>query len=231
MITKELLHTYKNSIALITDKNQSISYKDIDSYSNTLYSKINHRCLVFCLCKNTIDSLTGYISFVTNKVVPLMLDAGLEIDLLNNLIKLYQPEYLWMPIERINEFDFQQIDYQTTDYCLVKLQQDKQYPLHSDLAILLTTSGSTGSPKLVRLSYENVLANAQSIAQYLSIDSTERPITTLPMHYSFGLSVINSHLLKGATLLLTTRSLMEKEFWAFLKSEKATSLSGVPYTY
>ena len=231
MITKELLYTYKNSIALITDKNQSISYKDIDSFSNTLYSKINHRCLVFCLCKNTIDSLTGYISFVTNKVVPLMLDAGLEIDLLNNLIKLYQPEYLWMPIERINEFDFQQIDYQTTDYCLVKLQQDKQYPLHSDLAILLTTSGSTGSPKLVRLSYENVLANAQSIAQYLSIDSTERPITTLPMHYSFGLSVINSHLLKGATLLLTTRSLMEKEFWAFLKSVKATSLSGVPYTY
>ena len=231
MITKELLYTYKNSIALITDKNQSISYKDIDSFSKTLYSKINHRCLVFCLCKNTIDSLTGYISFVTNKVVPLMLDAGLEIDLLNSLIKLYQPEYLWIPIERINEFDFQQIDYQTTDYCLVKLQQDKQYPLHSDLAILLTTSGSTGSPKLVRLSYENVLANAQSIAQYLSIDSTERPITTLPMHYSFGLSVINSHLLKGATLLLTTRSLMEKEFWTFLKSEKATSLSGVPYTY
>jgi len=231
MITKELLYTYKNSIALITDKNQSISYKDIDSFSKTLYSKINHRCLVFCLCKNTIDSLTGYISFVTNKVVPLMLDAGLEIDLLNSLIKLYQPEYLWIPIERINEFDFQQIDYQTTDYCLVKLQQDKQYPLHSDLAILLTTSGSTGSPKLVRLSYENVLANAQSIAQYLSIDSTERPITTLPMHYSFGLSVINSHLLKGATLLLTTRSLMEKEFWAFLKSVKATSLSGVPYTY
>jgi len=231
MITKELLYTYKNSIALITDKNQSISYKDIDSFSNTLYSKINHRCLVFCLCNNTIDSLTGYISFVTNKVVPLMLDAGLEIDLLNSLIKLYQPEYLWIPIERINEFGFQQIDYQTTDYCLVKLQQDKQYPLHSDLAILLTTSGSTGSPKLVRLSYENVLANAQSIAQYLSIDSTERPITTLPMHYSFGLSVINSHLLKGATLLLTTRSLMEKEFWTFLKSEKATSLSGVPYTY
>lgn len=231
MITKELLYTYKNSIALITDKNQSISYKDIDSFSNTLYSKINHRCLVFCLCKNTIDSLTGYISFVTNKVVPLMLDAGLEIDLLNCLINIYQPEYLWIPIERINEFDFQQIDYQTTDYCLVKLKQEKQYPLHSDLAILLTTSGSTGSPKLVRLSYDNVLANAQSIAQYLSIDSTERPITTLPMHYSFGLSVINSHLLKGATLLLTNRSLMEKEFWAFLKSEKATSISGVPYTY
>ena len=225
------LNTYNNSLAVITDQGDSILYKDIETYSSLIYSKIKHRCLVFCLCQNTIDSLTGYISFVTNKVVPLMLDAGLEIDLLNGLIKLYQPEYLWIPIERIKEYDFQQIDYQTTEYCLVKLKQEKQYPLHSDLAILLTTSGSTGSPKLVRLSYDNVLANAQSIAQYLSIDSTERPITTLPMHYSFGLSIINSHLMKGATVLLTNRSLMEKEFWAFLKSEKATSLSGVPYTY
>lgn len=225
------LNTFNNSLAVITDQGESILYKDIETYSSVIYSKINHRCLVFCFCKNTIDSLIGYISFVTNKVVPLMLDAGLENDLLNGLIKLYQPEYLWIPIERKVEFDCQKIDFQTTEYCLVKLKQDMQYPLHNDLAILLTTSGSTGSPKLVRLSYENVLANAQSIAQYLSIDSAERPITTLPMHYSFGLSVINSHLLKGSTLLLTTRSLMEKEFWAFLKSEKATSLSGVPYTY
>jgi acyl-coenzyme A synthetase/AMP-(fatty) acid ligase len=51
------------------------------------------------------------------------------------------------------------------------------------------------------------------------------------MHYSFGLSIINSHLLKGATILLTNKSLMEKDFWPFLKQEQATSLSGVPYTY
>lgn len=231
MFTNELFSLYSDSVALVTDKNEHFSYRELESFANILYSKINHRCLVFCLCHNTIDSLKGYLSFVTNKVVPLMLDSDLEIELLNGLIKIYQPEYLWLPSERLNEVEFQQIDYQTAEYSLVKLNQVKQYPLHSDLALLLTTSGSTGSPKLVRLSYGNVLANAQSIAHYLSIDSTERPITTLPMNYSFGLSVINSHLLKGATILLTNRTLMEKEFWTFLKSEKATSLSGVPYTY
>jgi len=97
--------------------------------------------------------------------------------------------------------------------------------------LLLTTSGSTGSPKLVRISYKNIEANAASIAEYLAIDENERAITTLPMSYSFGLSIINSHLLKGATILLTSKTLMEKEFWAFLKREKATSMSGVPYTY
>jgi len=121
--------------------------------------------------------------------------------------------------------------YKSTDYCLVKLDADSVYPLFDDLALLLTTSGSTGSPKLVRLSYDNMLSNAQSIAEYLSITSVERPITTLPMNYSFGLSIINSHLLKGATLLLTSYSIMQKEFWHFLKTEQATSMSGVPYTY
>jgi len=96
---------------------------------------------------------------------------------------------------------------------------------------LLTTSGSTGSPKLVRLSLENIESNATSIAEYLSISSDDRPVTVLPMNYSFGLSIINSHLIKGATMLLTGRSLMEKEFWTFLKKEKATTMSGVPYTY
>jgi acyl-coenzyme A synthetase/AMP-(fatty) acid ligase len=76
-----------------------------------------------------------------------------------------------------------------------------------------------------------MLANATSIAEYLSINEHERPITTLPMSYSFGLSIINSHFIKGATLLLTSKTLMQKEFWAFLKTQKATSLSGVPYTY
>ena len=74
-------------------------------------------------------------------------------------------------------------------------------------------------------------SNASSISKYLSIDENERPITSLPMHYSFGLSIINSHMIKGATILLTNSSLIEKEFWSFLKTYKATSLSGIPYSY
>jgi len=96
---------------------------------------------------------------------------------------------------------------------------------------MLPTSGSTGSPKLVKLTKQNVHSNAESIAEYLNITKDERPITTLPMHYSFGLSIINSHLLKGATILLTNKSIAQKEFWTFTREQKATSLSGVPYTY
>ena len=103
--------------------------------------------------------------------------------------------------------------------------------MHDDLCVLLPTSGSTGSPKLVRLSYSNIYSNAHSISKYLSIDENEKPITLLPMYYSFGLSIINSHLIKGATILLTKNSLMEKMFWSFLIDNKATSISVIPYTF
>ena len=102
---------------------------------------------------------------------------------------------------------------------------------HPDLAVCLTTSGSTGSPKLVRLTQRNIIANAESIAEYLRIDTNERPITMLPMYYSYGLSIINSHLLKGATILLTDKSYAQRELWNFLRENEATSMSGVPYTW
>ena len=102
---------------------------------------------------------------------------------------------------------------------------------HPDLAVCLTTSGSTGSPKLVRLTLENLRSNAESIAEYLHIDEHERAITMLPMYYSYGLSIINSHLLKGATILLTDKTYAQREFWTFLKEQQATSMAGVPYTW
>lgn len=105
------------------------------------------------------------------------------------------------------------------------------HTLHPDLALLLSTSGSTGSPKLVRLSHDNVQANAESIATYLGITDTDRAATTLPMHYCYGLSVIHSHLSRGAGLLLTERSVTDDAFWAEFRAAGATSLAGVPYTF
>ena len=96
---------------------------------------------------------------------------------------------------------------------------------------MLTTSGSTGSQKLVRISYNNIISNAISISKYLSINENDRPITTLPFNYSFGMSIINSHFINGSTILLTNKSIFEGDFWKFLKKYKTTSISGVPFTF
>lgn len=222
---------YSGNTALIADNGLSLTYEELFSISDNIYQGLGKRDLVFCICNNTVGSVCGYISFVENRVVPVMIDSSMNREMMEQLITLYQPAYLWLPTDQIAEFPIEKKILSVFDYSLVKLTYKKSAGLHDDLALLLTTSGSTGSPKLVRLSYNNIKANAESIAEYLSITETERPITVLPMHYSFGLSIINSHLIKGATLLMTNRSLMEKEFWQFLKNEKATSFSGVPYTY
>ena len=103
--------------------------------------------------------------------------------------------------------------------------------LHPDLGLLLTTSGSTGSPKLVRLTQSNVVSNARSIANYLGLGPSDRAITSLPLNYSFGLSIVNSHLVAGGSLVLTRRSLMDPQFWALMSHHAVTSLSGVPYSF
>jgi long-chain acyl-CoA synthetase len=220
-----------NSNAVITEDGVNVTYGDINDFSESIYKVIGHRCLVFCLSQNTLGSLCGYISFISNKVVPVMLDSRIDSEFLAGLIKIYKPEYLWLPEDRIKEFQNVRIIFSKHNYSLIKLDANNYSSLQNDLALLLTTSGSTGSSKFVRISYQNIEANAASIADYLSIDENERPVTTLPMNYSFGLSVINSHILKGATILLTSKTLMEKKFWSFLKEQNATSLSGVPYTF
>jgi hypothetical protein len=83
----------------------------------------------------------------------------------------------------------------------------------------------------VRLSHQNVQANAESIADYLGIRSSDRAATTLPMHYCYGLSVINSHLLRGAGLILTDLSVVDACFWDLFRDRCGTTFSGVPYTF
>ncbi len=114
---------------------------------------------------------------------------------------------------------------------LVARREGTAHDLHPELALLLSTSGSTGSPKLVRLSAANLEANARSIADYLSIRPTDVAATTLPMHYCYGLSVINSHLTSGASLLLTSRSVVDGCFWEEFRSAGVTTFAGVPYTF
>ena len=104
-------------------------------------------------------------------------------------------------------------------------------PLHPDLALLLSTSGSTGSPKLVRLSHRNVAANARSIASYLDLGPGDSTITSLPLTYCYGLSVLHSHLAAGATTVLTDARLVDPAFWDLVRRHDVSTLAGVPHSF
>lgn len=217
----------REKVAVIDDRGRSITYGDICDFSQEFVKHLPHRTLIFILSENKIGSLLGYTASLTNKVVPLIFSAKTEEGLYTNLRDMYKPEYIWVPDEMVEQLGYEPI-FSAWDYTLVKTGYPT-VPLYEELSLLLPTSGSTGSPKLVRHSYRNIEANADNVRRLFKLDGTERAMAILPMHYTMGLSVIASHLLAGSTLLLSSRSLLDKGFWAMLKD--ATSFTGVPYSY
>ena len=221
----ELDKKERQRIAAIDDGGRSVTYGDIYDFANEFAKHLPKRSLIFLLAENRIGSLQGYTAALSNHIVPLVISAATEEGLYNHLYELYQPEYLWLPESKAGGME---VIFSAWEYCLVKTG-NQPTPMYEELSLLLPTSGSTGSPKLVRHSYRNIEANADNVRRLFKLDGTEKAMAILPMHYTMGLSVIASHLLAGATLLLSGRSLLDKEFWTTLK--EATSFTGVPYSY
>lgn len=216
-------------VAVIDDSGESLTYEDLCNYSKEFAKALPYRTLIFILSENCNGSLLGYTSALDNHVVPLILSNKTEQTLFDTLYEKYQPEYLWLPTDRINDFNLKECVYSTHGYSLVKTGFETP-SLYEDLSLLLPTSGSTGSPKLVRHCYRNIEANAENVMNLFRLTPSERAMAALPMHYTMGLSVIASHLYAGATLLLCGKSLLDPGFWKMLK-DGATSFTGVPYSY
>ena len=227
------LSAHRQRQAVITDRGERLTYGQLEYLAADFASAIPGKGLVFTLCENVLGSFVGYVACMVKHIPQVLLDASKDLELVRKLIATYQPEYIWLPKARVAEIGGQTL-YQYQDYSLQALhdeQEFEQIELNHELLLCLTTSGSTGSPKLVRLSEKNLLSNAEAIADYQGITASERPVTSLPMYYSYGMSVINSHLIQGATILLTDKAVLQRAFWDFVKKEQATSMAGVPYTY
>ncbi len=214
------LEEYRDSLAFVQDDGSALTYQQVADRADRFASELGHgKKLVFILCANNIHACVGYLGCLRSKHVPMLLHSTIDKNILAQLVKAYRPNYLWQPST------------QRGGYELSPVSTSAATGIHQNLALLLPTSGSTGSPKMARLSYQNIGSNSDAIARYLRLTSDERPITVLPINYSYGLSVINSHLEVGASILLTDESIMQRAFWRFFKDQHATSLVGVPYTY
>lgn len=225
------LNKFASNIAVETEQGKKMTYAQLKEAADSIATEMEPREFTFCLCENTIGSFVGYVAFMTHNIPTVLFDASKDSSVIGILTDHYKPTYIWKP--KNSQIDlpyFTDVIFTYEDYELVKTGFCG-YEIHPDVLLCLTTSGTTGSPKLVKLTEENLRRNAESIAEYLKITDKERAITSLPMYYSFGMSVINSHLIKGATLLLTDKAVVQREFLTFLKDGKATTIAGVPYTY
>lgn len=208
------LASFGEAVACV-HRGQSYSYQRLDAMAGEVARRLaGPRRLALVRAANTPAALAGYLGAL-RAGHPVVLSANDE------------------PAARLS--DVYSPDLVVGDDCgetrIDELRAVSAHRLHPDLALLLSTSGTTGSPKLVRLSRTNLDANCRSIADYLSLSSLDTAATTLPMHYCYGLSVIHSHLLVGASLLLTDLSVVDECFWRDFTTHRATSFAGVPHTF
>lgn len=180
------------------------------------------------MCENCRESVTAYIGFLRKRVVPVLVNPKIGEEMLERLLDSYKPQYVFCRKDWYAAGDESAV---FGEHHLIGTAYSAMHGMNPELAVLITTSGSTGSPKLVMQSYKNIISNANSIAQYLEIKQDDRAITTMPMSYTYGLSIIQSHLLMGAAVITTEKTLMDKSFWALLKEQEATTFGGVPYIY
>ena len=194
----------------------SLTYAALDAEVAAAAERLGDgRRLVLLTVANTVDAVIAYLAALRSGN-PVLLAAAADAVAVRSLREAYDPDVV---IDADAGWEVQE------------RRRTSAHVLHPDLALLLSTSGSTGSPKLVRLSAGNLGSNAAAIAGYLGLTAADRAITTLPMQYCYGLSVVNSHLAAGAGIVLTERSVVDRCFWDLFRRSGATGLAGVPHTF
>jgi long-chain acyl-CoA synthetase len=211
------------------------SYEQVASLSDQIFAEAP-RSVLLMLCDRDVETILGYLGALRTGIVPVLLPNSVSSSSLKKLVEIYCPRYIWLSGDRAKELSSIvggcRQSASLLDYVLLELAPRCELPsLHADLALLMPTSGSTGDPKLVRLSYGNLQANAQSISNYLGLGKSDVAITSLPLNYSYGLSVLNSHLISGAQVAVTQSSVLEKDFWNLVQDASVTNVAGVPYTF
>ncbi|OUX31806.1 MAG: hypothetical protein CBE24_04655 [bacterium TMED264] len=221
---------YENTSSSIICDNHIYSYKDLFYDIKNFNFLADQKSLVFIISENNYECLAAYSGVSYFDSVVLLLDQSIKQEALNNLINKFKPSYIFQNTSRMTLGNWEVV-FEFGVYCFYSIGYVKDYSIYKDLSLLLPTSGTTGSPKCVRLSYSNIYSNTVAICSSLNISSSDKVITTLPMSYSYGLSIINTHLFSNSSLILTNLSFAQRAIWDKIKSLKVTTFGGVPYTY
>lgn len=203
--------------ALITNS-KSVSYAELilsaDLFTDAVRATLSDTCtkpLILLEAANEFDAIFAYVGAL-RAGWPTILAAKDSARRQSLIAQSYLPNIIvcaqsnWQPV----------------------LVNPDSIDMHPDIAVLLSTSGTTGAPKLVRLSHQNLLANATAIANYLDVKPDDRALTLLPYHYSYGMSVLHIHLLRGAGVVLTDKSIVDEDLRVLAQHTRVTSLALVP---
>jgi long-chain acyl-CoA synthetase len=215
-----------SNLLFIDDQSGNIfSLKELSALN---FAENNKKELVFAYVDNSIESISVFWSFMRGNYCIALLSPSITEHFKNELEQLYKPSIIYDKTR--NEILKYEVK-SCKDVNYFKSKEDFDINVHPKIKILISTSGTTGSPKFVKLSEENLLSNANSICEYLPINSIDVTPLNLPVFYSYGLSVLTSNSLRGGKIVCTNDDVLKKDFWTSFQKYGYTSFAGVPFVY
>lgn len=216
------------NIFLISNE-ETLTYQEVFSIGDQFYSDQNKE-LVLIICDKDVDTIAAYVGAIRNNKVPLLLDKNYRADLLNSFIDSYSPSYIVSSLDINMAVPGYDKTIQIRGSVVHKRVARIEIEINQELALLIPTSGSTGDPKCVRLSFENINSCTKSICEYLDFDQNRIAASFLPIHYSYGLSVLHNCIFKRAKYVISKLTILDKGLWDEVDKFQITDFSGVPFT-
>lgn len=217
----------KNDKLTFTDSSTGVS-KSIGQMHQSLTID-DLRSVVFIYSDNQLPAIETLLNFYQSRYTVALLGLSLNTHFKENLEEKYTPYYIYDPSRSEIE------GYSKTDASdtieLFKRNENSIYPIHPKIKLLLSTSGTTGSPKFVRLSDENLVQNAKSIMEYMPIKEEDVVPLNVPINFVYGLSIFTTNCIKAHHIICTDKDAFQKEFWSDFKKYGYSTLGGVPYFY
>ena len=211
-------------------KDRKIKFSQVFHDIKLIKKKIRNHSIIFVFAENTYSSIISYLSSINGNNITLVMDPKFEKKYIEKMIKIYNPNYIFKN-SKSNFKVYGKLVFKFEDINLIKTSNNFNKKINFQNFLLLTTSGTTKNPKVVRLGKNNLLDNTKKIVKSLNIRSSHNTITTLPFSYSYGLSILNSHFFSGATVVINNYTIFDKNFWTSLEKYKVTSFGGVPQLY
>lgn len=213
----------------LTTQDRALSFAQVFAASDRLYKRCT-RSVVVLLCDRSPETVIAYVGALRAGLVPLLVDATAAPAVIMRTLEAYRPAYLFSPAGMAPD-SFALHANIGAKAALFAATQAEQAALHPDLTLLIPTSGSTGDPKSVRITARNLQSCTDAICDYLAMAEDRIAVSLLPLHYSYGLSVLHNVMNVRGRIAMTELSVLDRGFLGFCEDQGVTDIAGVPFIF
>ncbi len=224
--------------ARLVYKGKKIDYKKIKDRIDFFSKFIKENSKVCIISKNRPEWIYTFFATWKKGGINIPIDFMSSSDEINYILKDSKPNFIFTSLENLKEVKkaLENLDYSPEIIVFENMKEgnfgNKEVEKNiNDTAVILYTSGTTGNPKGVMLSYENLLSNIEGLDDRKIATSEDSTIAILPFHHSYPLMVSMLYPLYIGAKIAFIESLSSNEILNLMKKEKISVLIGIPRLY